>query len=166
MERIVGFLQDFEAQGMTPLAASLQQAKEDFVFEAPRVNSIVMLSDGIETCGGDPCKLVEDLKAQGINFTIHVIGLDVDDPTRQQLSCIAQAGGGTYHDARSQQDLDAALGAVKTDVTKDEVVVPPGVDTPTPVSPTSTPTPTKLLSALMPGQILFSQSANFDRELL
>ena len=82
MERIVGFLQDFEAQGMTPLTASLQQAKEDFVFESPRVNSIVMLSDGIETCGGDPCKLVKDLKAQGINFTIHVIGLDVDDPTR------------------------------------------------------------------------------------
>ena len=54
------FLQDFKAQGMTPLAASLQQAKDDFTFEAPRVNSIVMLSDGIETCGGDPCKLVED----------------------------------------------------------------------------------------------------------
>ncbi len=140
MERIVGFLQDFKAQGMTPLAASLQQAKEDFTFEAPRVNSIVMLSDGIETCSGDPCKLVEDLKAQGINFTIHVIGLDVDDPTRQQLTCIAQAGGGTYHDANSKQDLDTALNTVKTEVTKDELVVPPGVNTPTPVLPTSTPT--------------------------
>ena len=129
MGRIVGFLQDFKPQGMTPLAASLQQAKEDFVFEATHINSIVMLSDGIETCGGDPCKLVEDLKAQGINFTIHVIGLDVDNPTRKQLSCIAQAGGGTYHDAMTQQELGTALGAVEADVTKDEVVVPPGMDT-------------------------------------
>ena len=110
MERIVGFLQDFKAQGMTPLATSLQQAEEDFVFEAPRVNSIVMLSDGIETCGGNPCKLVEDLKAQGINFTIHVIGLDVDDPTREQLSCIAQAGGGMYHDAKSQAGTGRGVG--------------------------------------------------------
>ena len=165
MERIVGFLQDFKAQGMTPLAASLQQAKDDFVFEAPRVNSIVMLSDGIETCGGDPCKLVEDLKAQGLNFTIHVIGLDVDGPTREQLSCIAQSSGGMYHDVRSQQDLGSALDAVKTDVTKDEVVVPPGVDTPTPVPPTptpiSTPTPTVPASVLA-GKIVFLSSRDYS----
>ncbi|MCB0205996.1 MAG: hypothetical protein KDH89_14330, partial [Anaerolineae bacterium] len=43
MERIVGFLQDFQVQGMTPLAASLKQAKEDFVYDASRINSIVML---------------------------------------------------------------------------------------------------------------------------
>ena len=126
MERIVGFLRDFTVQGMTPLASSLERAKDDFVYDASRVNSIVMLSDGIETCGGDPCQLVEDLKAQGINFTIHVIGLDVDEPTREQLSCIAQAGGGTYHDAMNQQDLGNALSAIKYEVTRDEVVTPAG----------------------------------------
>jgi len=141
MERIVTWLQDFTVQGMTPLAASLELAKEDFIYDASRINSIVMLSDGIETCGGDPCQLVEDLKAEGINFTIHVIGLDVDDPTRQQLTCIAEAGGGTYHDARSQQELSGALGVVKADVTRDEVIVPPGVNTPTPVPPTPSPLP-------------------------
>ncbi|MCB0205994.1 MAG: SUMF1/EgtB/PvdO family nonheme iron enzyme, partial [Anaerolineae bacterium] len=140
MERIVGFLQDFTVQGMTPLAASLEQAQNDFVYDASRVNSIVMLSDGIETCGGDPCQLVEELKAEGINFTVHVIGLDVDDETRQQLSCIAEAGGGTYHDAQNQQDLVAALSAVKGDVTQDEMVAPADVDTSTPALPTPTPT--------------------------
>ena len=132
MERIVGFLQDFKAQGMTPLAASLQQAKEDLVYDTSHINSIVLLSDGIDTCGGDPCKLVAELKAQGVEFTIHVIGLDVDDPTRKQLMCIAQAAGGKYHDARSQQDLSTVLDIVKSDVTQGEVIVPPGVDTPTP----------------------------------
>ena len=98
-----------------------------------RSNSIVMLSDGIETCGGDPCKLVTDLKAKGVNFTIHVIGLSVDGATRQQLQCVAQAAGGTYHDANSQQDLAQALGAVKSDVTKNEAITAHGVNTPTPL---------------------------------
>ena len=119
---------------------------------------------GIETCGGDPCQLVEDLKAQGINFTIHVIGLDVDDETQQQLTCIAQAGDGTYHDARSQDDLNAALGAVKADVTRDEVVVPPGVNTPTPVLPTSTPTqePPTPTPALGIGSIMISEKDGME----
>jgi len=141
MERIVSWLQDFTVQGMTPLAASLDLAKDDFVYDASRINSIVLLSDGIETCGGDPCQLVEDLKAEGINFTIHVIGLDVDDPTRQQLMCIARAGGGKYHDAQSQQELSTALGLVQEEVTEAEVVAPPGVNTPTPVPPTQTVLP-------------------------
>ncbi|MCB0204709.1 MAG: PD40 domain-containing protein [Anaerolineae bacterium] len=160
MERIVGFLQGFTVQGMTPLAASLEQAKDDFVYDASRVNAIVMLSDGIETCGGDPCQLVEGLKAQGVNFTIHVIGLDVDDPAREQLSCIAQVGDGTYQDARSQQELDAALGAIQKDVTKDEIVMPPGVDTPTPgpvgTLATALPNPSSVWS----GKIAFLSDAN------
>ncbi|MCB0205995.1 MAG: PD40 domain-containing protein [Anaerolineae bacterium] len=159
MERIVGFLQDFTVQGMTPLAASLEQAKDDFVYDASRINSIVMLSDGIETCSGDPCQLVEELKAEGINFTIHVIGLDVDDPTRQQLSCIAEVGNGTYHDARNQEDLNAALSAVKTDVTSGELVVPPGVNTPTPKP--LIPTPTSAPSSLA-GKIVFLSSRDYS----
>ncbi|MEI2691329.1 MAG: hypothetical protein V9H69_17130 [Anaerolineae bacterium] len=89
MEHIVSWLQDFTVQGMTPLAASLQLALEDFIFDASRVNSIVMLSDGIETCGGDPCQLVEDLKAQGINFTLprHRAGRGRSDAAAVDVYC-------------------------------------------------------------------------------
>ena len=107
---IVTWLQDFQAQGMTPLARSIREATEDFVYDPARTNTIVMLSDGIETCEGDPCGLVRELKVEGVNFTIHVIGLNVDEPTRQQLMCIADAGEGTYHDAQSEQELDQPLG--------------------------------------------------------
>jgi hypothetical protein len=141
METIVTWLGDFKAQGMTPLAESIRQAMDDFVFDPAHINSIVMLSDGIETCGGDPCGLVEELKAEGVNFTIHVIGLDVDEATREQLTCIAQVGGGTYHDANSEQELDEALGIVQKDVTADEVITAYRVDTPMPAPPTRTPTP-------------------------
>ncbi len=142
LETIVTWLRGFEAQGMTPLAESIRQAIDDFVFEPGRINSIVMLSDGIETCEGDPCGLVEELKASGINFTIHVIGLDVDRATREQLRCIAEAGGGTYHDVETKQDLVEALDDIQETVTEDEVIVPSGVDTPTPLPiPTETPVP-------------------------
>ena len=139
LETIAAWLGEFQALGMTPLAASLQQAFGDFVFDPARINSIVMLSDGIETCGGDPCRLVESLKARGINFTVHVIGLDVDGATRDQLTCVARSGGGTYQDARTQQDLGIALGIIRSAVVKSEVVVPPGVDTPTPAPTAVTP---------------------------
>ncbi len=129
---IVGWLRGFEARGMTPLAESIRQATDDFLFEPDRINSIVMLSDGIETCEGDPCGLVRNLMVEGINFTIHVIGLDVDQPARDQLSCIAYTSGGTYHDARSEQELAKALAEIGNVLTQGQMVSPPDADTPPP----------------------------------
>ena len=141
LETIAAWLGDFQALGMTPLAASLQQAFGDFVFDPARINSVVVLSDGFETCGGDPCKLVETLKARGINFTVHVIGLNVDSAARDQLTCVARGGGGTYQDARTRQDIVGALSSVRTSVSQGEVVVPHGIDTPTPAPPLATVIP-------------------------
>lgn len=142
---IVTWLQDFQALGMTPLAESIRQAMADFSFEPGQINSIVMISDGIETCEGDPCGLVQSLKAEGINFTIHVVGLDVDPPTRDQLSCIAYASGGTYHDARSEQELSEALQEIGAAVTQGETVAP--VTTPVVVVQTLTSTLAPTLEA-------------------
>ena len=140
-ETIATWLSNFQALGMTPLAASLQQAVNDFVFDPARINSVVVLSDGIETCGGDPCRLVESLKARDINFTVHVIGLNVDGAAREQLSCVARSGGGQFYDARSSRDAGQALDAIRTIVARDEMIAPPGVATSTP-APTPIPTGT------------------------
>ena len=141
LETIAKWLSNFQAFGMTPLASSLQQAVSDLVFDPARINSVVVLSDGIETCGGDPCRLVESLRARGINFTVHVIGLNVDGQARDQLSCVAKSGGGTYQDATTAPDVERALGAIRSTVTKDEVIVPHGVSTPTPAPPLATAIP-------------------------
>lgn len=108
-ERITGWLEEFATLGMTPLSEAVQQAVDDFVIDNTRVNAIIMISDGQETCGGDPCQLVRDLKAEGIQFTLHVVGLDVDAATRDQLVCIADAGGGLYRDADNAAELSGAL---------------------------------------------------------
>jgi len=138
---IVTWLRDFQAQGMTPIGIALYQAAKDLSQEPGKVNSIVLISDGQETCGVDPCQMVEKLRASGFRITVYVIGLKVDDPTRQQLTCIARAGGGVYQDVQSDVELQQALDQVQTEIEKNEVVaVAPA--TPTPVPPVVPASPT------------------------
>lgn len=140
LERIATWLEDFPARGMTPLSESIRQAAEDFEIDPARVNSIVLISDGMETCEGDPCALVEDLKLQGINFKLHVIGLHVDAETRAQLECIAEAGEGLYRDASSAKDLNEALADVDKQMADDQAKSLAGTGTPSPTPPSPTPT--------------------------
>lgn len=93
--------------GNTPIAYSLEQAAKDLPKQGPR--SIVLVSDGEENCGGDPCKVARDLKKAGADFYVDVVGLQVDRKSRDQLTCIASAGGGTYYDVKSLDQLDSTL---------------------------------------------------------
>ena len=149
LTEIADWLQDFETLGMTPLHASVEQGLEDFDTSDPaRLNNLILISDGIETCAGDPCRMVELAKREGVNFNIHVVGLAVDGPTRAQLSCIADEGGGVYYDVLSSEDLQAALQAIADDVREEEEIVPYDDATQTAIAPaptatsTSTPEPT------------------------
>ena len=116
LERIATWLQDYPAKGMTPLAESIRQAIKDFTVDPSRVNTIVLISDGMETCEGDPCTLTSELKLQGINFRLHVVGLNVDAETREQLSCIADAGEGIYRDAKTAKELNQAFVAIEEQI--------------------------------------------------
>ena len=127
---IVDWLAGMQAQGMTPMSESIRLASEDFTFEPARRNVIVLISDGIETCSADPAGVVEALQEPGIDFKIHVIGLNVDNAARSQLQRLADIAEGTYIDANSEQELSSALGQVN------RIIVEPF-----PPTPVSTPTP-------------------------
>jgi len=136
------WLQAFETLGMTPLHAAVEQALEDFDTSDPdRLNNLILISDGIETCAGDPCGLVEISRRSGVNFTIHVVGLAVDDQTRAQLTCIADEGGGVYYDVFSTEELRQALHDIQDDVQAAERVVSYDEATQTARPPTGTPVP-------------------------
>jgi hypothetical protein len=106
-----------KAQGYTPIAYSLGQAANDFPGDA-RERVIVLVSDGKETCQGDPVVAAKALAAKGI--TVHTVGFVVDTAARGQLQAIARATGGTYFDApvgpELPDTLKAALSACKTRV--------------------------------------------------
>lgn len=118
-QSIVDWLPGMQALGMTPMSESIKQAANDFTFEPGRKNFIVLISDGAETCGDDPATVVQYLKEIGVDFAIHVIGLDVDAQTATQLKAISDVAGGVYYNAKSEADLDAAL----TDI--NQTILPP-----------------------------------------
>ena len=95
-----------KAQGYTPIAYSLGQAANDFPADA-KVRVIVLVSDGKETCQGDPVLAARALAAKGI--TVHTVGFIVDTAARGQLQAIARATGGTYFDAPVGPELPDTL---------------------------------------------------------
>jgi len=101
------------AAGYTPIGNALRAAADALPNEGPR--SIVLVSDGEDTCAPPgPCDVAGELHQQGIDLIIHTVGFKVDASAREQLSCIAQATGGTYSDAADAGQLTQAL-AIKVD---------------------------------------------------
>ncbi|WP_395725279.1 VWA domain-containing protein [Nakamurella sp.] len=103
-------IQGISASGYTPIGNALTAAADALPNEGPR--SIVLVSDGEDTCAPPtPCDVARDLHRQGIDLTVHTVGFKVDATARDQLSCVAQATGGTYSDAGDGAGLAQALQA-------------------------------------------------------
>lgn len=98
---------DYSPLGETPIGYALQQAAADLGASGKR--TILLVSDGIATCDPDPCEVAEELTVDGLDLVVHTVGLGVDDATRSQLRCIADAAGGSYYDAADTQTLTTAL---------------------------------------------------------
>ena len=95
-------------RGRTPIADSLKQAGQ-VLQSAKGKSTIILVSDGIETCGGDPCAVAAALRKSGAGLVAHVVGFDLNDSARRQLQCIATNTGGAYFDARDAEGLGKAL---------------------------------------------------------
>jgi len=95
--------------GQTPIAYALNQASRDFgAMEADR--AVVLVTDGIESCGGDPAYAARQLREQGI--IVHVIGFGLGnaaDEDTASLQAVAYASGGRYVTAGSAEELKVAL---------------------------------------------------------
>lgn len=98
-----------QPKGYTPIAYSLSQVANDFGVEREAEKVIILVSDGEETCGGDPVQTVKDLIAKGYKVKVNAVGFNVDPKTQAQLQAIAQAGGGQYYDARDGASLGSSL---------------------------------------------------------
>lgn len=97
----------FKPTGYTPLAASLRKARTAFAGKHDDINRIILVTDGIETCGGSPVEQARKLKQANIKVTTDVVGFDVANPDEaRRLRAIAEASGGTYTDARTSTALD------------------------------------------------------------
>lgn len=108
--------------GMTPLSASVEKAAEALNYRAEPA-TIVLVTDGNETCGGTPCALGRRLEAQGADVTVHVIGFRVrfdffswDSPEQASYDggdtvakCLADETGGLFVATETVDELADAL---------------------------------------------------------
>lgn len=110
-EEFSSAMNTFEASGWTPLAATIEKAEKDLLEDndEKRKSFIYVISDGIETCDGDPVAAAKNAKASVTNLQINIIGFDVDDEADRQLKEVAEAGGGEYSSAQNKQQLDDSI---------------------------------------------------------
>lgn len=105
---LVKKIQKLNPKGKTPITLSIKLAI-DALKASEGEATIILVSDGKETCAGDPCGLVRQLKESGVEFEMHVIGFDVSPDERMQLECIAKSGGGRYYSAGNAADFKVAV---------------------------------------------------------
>ncbi|WP_151480168.1 VWA domain-containing protein [Streptomyces albicerus] len=113
--------------GWTPIGPALLKAADDLEGgEGSR--RIVLISDGEDTCAPlDPCEVAREIAAKGIGLTIDTLGLVPNIKMRQQLSCIAEATGGTYTSVEHTEELTDKVNQL-VDRAADPVVTPVAVD--------------------------------------
>ena len=112
---VVGVVERITPRGMTPLTEAIRKASETLKTEEG-ASHIVVVSDGRETCGGDPCAAAAAARKAGHDLRVHVVGFDVDEEEAGELQCIAKGGGGRYFGARNADELVDASAEVKKTV--------------------------------------------------
>lgn len=98
-------------KGKTPITATVRKAAEELHFTEEKA-TVILVSDGLETCDADPCALASELEAAGVDFTAHVVGFDLKDEDTASLQCLATTTGGKYLAAENADQLGEAIGTV------------------------------------------------------
>ena len=103
---------ELNPKGMTPMTAAVQQAAEVLKF-SERQATVILVSDGEETCHADPCQAVAALEKLGVDLTVHTVGFGLESAearnAREQLRCMAETTGGQFFTADNAQELTDAL---------------------------------------------------------
>lgn len=109
---IIAAVNAIKPLGSTPMTDSVIAAAESLRY-TEEAATVILVSDGIETCNPDPCAAARLLEEAGIAFTTHVVGFDVSDPEAlAQMQCIAEETGGQFLTASNATELDLAMAAI------------------------------------------------------
>jgi len=104
-------LNKFKPSGWTPIAASIKAGYDDLKTKAAEntENILYVVSDGIETCDGDPVEEARKLANSDLKVKVNIIGFNVDDEGQRQLKAAAEAGNGVYYTVNSKVELENTL---------------------------------------------------------
>jgi Ca-activated chloride channel family protein len=110
--------------GKTPLSAAVKMAAEDLKY-TEEAATVILITDGIETCEADPCALGAELEAAGVNFTAHIVGFGLTDDEGRAVACLAENTGGKYIQASDAGSLVEALKTTVVVATPEPEPAPP-----------------------------------------
>jgi len=102
-------LDKIQCKGTTPIARSLEKAANDFPDCPDCRNIIILITDGIEACDGDPCAVSKALQRKGIILKPFVIGVGLEDEFKDTFNCV-----GNYYDATNEESFENILDIVVT----------------------------------------------------
>ena len=109
-DEIARIVNELNPRGMTPMTDAVIAAAQA-LRHTEQAATVILVSDGIETCNPDPCAAARALEAVGVDFTAHVIGFDVSGEAEalMQMQCIAEETGGRFLTADNARELTEAL---------------------------------------------------------
>lgn len=99
-------LSEIGPSGTTPIAMSLDKCGGDFPSDPSR-NIIILITDGIEECNGDPCAVSLMLQKRGIVLKPFVIGLGLTKDYKDNFNCV-----GNYYDATNEETFRTVFNVV------------------------------------------------------
>jgi len=106
---LAGWVDKIQTKGRTPLVISVLEAVKDFA-DIPN-GTIVLVTDGIESCKGDIKSIAPAIRSAGLELKVNIVGFDIREAEgRKELESIARSTGGRYLDARNADELLGALG--------------------------------------------------------
>ncbi len=105
--KIKRVLKTIKPKGTTPIAGSLMKSENDFPPCKDCRNIIILITDGVEACDGDPCIVSKRLQKKGIILKPFVIGIGLEDDFKDSFECV-----GTYFDASDENTFKNVLGVV------------------------------------------------------
>jgi hypothetical protein len=112
--RLAAAVKRLKPRGETPLIYSMLQTPGDL--KPVGGGSVIVITDGEDTCKGDPASAAEQLKSSGTDVTLNIVGFTLQGQrVQQQLSTLASSTGGRYYSAQNGKELTRALLLAATD---------------------------------------------------
>jgi len=93
------------AKGQSALSITMEELRQDFPDDDEQSNFIVVISDGDESCGGDPCAQTKKLVDNSKGVSVSTLGVETDKAGLDNLNCMAEAGNGRYFDYKQVDDF-------------------------------------------------------------
>ncbi len=107
ISKIKNVLNGVKPQGWTPIAYSLYESTRDFPDEPNSKNALILITDGIESCNGDPCAVAVQMQRKRIAMKPFIIGMGLEKDKVNYFDCV-----GTYYDASSKSSFKNVLNVV------------------------------------------------------